>query len=464
MLAFMVFLIYNSFLAIAVLPKPYGPLKINSSNSTTENKLNENPSTLTIYMHVFVASYEEFNSNDYIPYIQTIAKKYTNFKYKLFVVVNDSTEDSTNDNISDKQINELALNSLWTDNEIIISKTKLYENLTVQHISLTEYMDTSPLKKYWRLLPHQFIGFFARCIAVWDKGGVAINPLILTPKSPNSVYIEKLYSILEKFQSKHKLMPIQKRKISKKSKKKLNNIRDIIIDLEKDDNVNEYILTDSLAVAENIPTIAATSFTTKRNANYISFDQRNPPQSIEKQNDEVWRKNNSDKENTIKSGNSISPIKAINDTNGVAAAQKILPKFLELLFQLNSKNLTSTSQNLKNFTREFKLSDNPLLNDSLSNVIASNIDSAVNKSIVKIKTKSTNKTFSGNESTKLIIIDLKGNLIATEIACHAFIGTVLGNILHSTDYESLTDFMMNELSLFCKGNLSTCNNVEIILV
>lgn len=463
MLAFMVFLIYNSVLAIAVLPKPYSLLKINSSNYTTENKSNENPSTLNIYMHVFVANYEEFNSNDYLPYIQTIAKKYTNFKYKIFIVVNDSTEDTTNDNISDKQINELALNSLWTDNEII-SKRKLYENLTVKNTSLSEYMDTSPLKKYWRFLPHQFIGFFARCIAVWDKGGLAINPSILTPKSPNSVYLDKLHSILENFQSKHKLMSIQKRKISKISKKKLNNIRDIINDLEKDDN--EYnIFTDSLAVAENIPAIATTSLKTKRNANFISFDQHYSPQLIEKHKEEVWHENNSHKENTKKSGSSITPVKIINGTktSSVEAAQKILPNFLEFLFQSNSKNLTSTSQNLKNFTRDFKSSDNPHLNDSLNNVMTSNIDPAVNESSVKIKTKSTNKTSSGNERTKLII-DLKGNLIATEIACHAFIGTVLGNILHSTDYESLTDFITNELSLFCKGNLSTCNNVEVILV
>lgn len=464
MLTFMVFLIYNSFLAIAVLPKPYSPLKINSSSNTTENKSNENPSTLNIYMHVFVANYEEFNSNDYIPYIQTIAKKYINFKYVFFIVVNDSTEDTSSDNISDQQINELALNSLWTDNEII-SEKKLYENLIIKHISLTEYMDSSPLRKYWRLLPYQFIGFFARCIAVWDKGGVAINPLILTPKSPNSIYLEKLHSILENFQSKHKFISDKKRKMSKKSKKKLNNIRDIIIDLEKDENSNEDIFTDSLAVAENIPTATATSFKTKRNANSISFDQHNPQQLIEKQKDEVWHENNSDKEIIKKSGKSIIPMTAINDTKagGVAAAQKTLPKFFEFLFQLNSKNLTSTSQNLKNFTRDFKLSDNPHLNDSLKNVIRSNIDPAGNESSVKIKTKSTNETFSGNESTKLII-DSKGNLIVTEIACHAFIGTVLGNILHSTDYESLTDFITNELSLFCKGNISTCNNVEVILV
>lgn len=449
MIAIVIFLIYNSFVAIAVLPQThYHPSKI-PSKYTIENKSNEKPSTPTVYMHVFVENYDEFNKNNYLPYVQALEKRYTNFNYNFFVVLNDATHDVIDD-FSDEQKNEVAFNSLWDDKKFVDQK-KLITETPVKFISLSKYMDSSPLRKYWRVLPQQFIGFLARCIAIWDKGGVAFDPIILTPKSPDSVYLSELHNVLGKFQSKNKMS--KKTRLSKKPKKKLNNIRDIIEDLEKEDR-SETIFTDSLSEAENFQT-SFISLKTKRNAKPLSFNQ---PVPVVKQNNEELDGNSSMKED-VKSLpiNLNKPSIPINSTkgSGIVATQNMLSKFLEFFFHLNSKNLTSISQSMKDFT-----SDKIYLND-LSKNTTPKIEPSV-ESEVKISSDSTNKTSSDNESPKLII-DLKGNLIATEIACHAFIGTVFSNVLHHTDEESLTDFIINELSLFCKGSLSSCN-IEVILL
>ncbi|CAH2235259.1 jg20634 [Pararge aegeria aegeria] len=440
MIAVMVFLIYNSFLAIAVLPRSqYNPLKTISTKKPTENKSYENLNTLNIHMHVFVASYDEFNSYDYMPYVKALAKKYPNFKYNFVVVLNDVIQDTVSD-FSDEQKNDMALNLLLANGNIM-DKNKPYENPTLKFISLTKYMDNSPVKKNWRLLPYHFLSFLVRCIAIWDKGGVSFNPLILTPNSLSSVYFEKLYSVLGNIQSKNKLMPTKKRKLTRKTKKTFNNIRDIINDLENGET-NANVITDSLTEAENIESVTITPLEETKNVDLILIDHPILPE----QKDEFLHKNHSNKRpNTKLSRNILETVNVMNSTTARGIAANILPKFLESLFHSNSKNLTS----------------NMHLHEK--NDTTSKVDPIVNDLIGKIAPELSNKTSSGNENTK-VIIDLKGNLIATEIGCHAFIGTVFNNVQHYTYEKSVSDFIISELSLFCRGNLSICNNVEVLLL
>ncbi|XP_023941339.2 uncharacterized protein LOC112048160 [Bicyclus anynana] len=455
MIAVMVFLIYNSFLAIAVLPHShYVPSKTQNTKRTTENNSNENSSIPNIYMHVFVDNLNDFNEHNYMPYVKTFAKKYTNFKYNFLVLLNDANHDTLND-LSDEKNNDLALNLLWDDKKIA-NKKRLYKSPTVKFISLTMYMNDSPLKKYWRLLPNQFIGFLVRCVSIWDKGGIAFNPVILIPNSHNSIYLEKLNNILEKFYLNNKLMSTKKRKTSKLNKKKYNNIRDIINDLENED-INDSIFTESLTEAENVPSVTVTSPKIKRSANFYPFDQHKIPQ---KQNEEILHDSNEVNNNRKVPSNYFKSIQTNNSTEdsmGIAALQKILPNFLQVLFRSNTKNSTFT-QNLKNFTSDIHMSETTNFDKYLKNDTTSKI---AHDPSIKI-TKSNTKTFKGAENTKLVI-DLKGNLIATEIGCHAFIGTVFSNVLHHTRGDSVTDFIIDELSLFCKGSLSTCNNIDVIL-
>ncbi|XP_063380657.1 uncharacterized protein LOC134667254 isoform X2 [Cydia fagiglandana] len=63
-----------------------------------------------------------------------------------------------------------------------------------------------------------------------------------------------------------------------------------------------------------------------------------------------------------------------------------------------------------------------------------------------------------------LTIDLKGNILATKSSCHAFLGSVFSNAKHRIEEDSLKEFIITELSLFCNGLLSTCKGIDVILL
>nr|XP_026488379.1 uncharacterized protein LOC113395052 [Vanessa tameamea] len=482
MIAFMIFVMYNSIVAISMLPPTHHrPLNLKISEYRSDHAIHET----YIFMHIFVTNYEEMNINSYLPYIDTFTQKYPNFKHNLVVVIRDESNDSLND-ISDELNNEMALNSLWT-HEKKLDKIKLGRNTNIKIVSLTKYMDDSPLKKYWRRLPQQFFGFLTRCIAIWEKGGIAFDPLILTPNSPNSGYIENLEHIIDKLRSKNQKQSTKTNslRISKKINKnpKVNNIRDIIENLKNEDD-NHY-------VPENLSEAESKNILSKINNLNISKIKRSTTdvlQEIEKFNKldmnnihtnkskDLYKteyimngsKNSVGLSNNQGSNNLSSTHKIRNKnrlTNDSSTKRNLLPMFLEYLF--NSQNVTEPTHEQTNTITNFTLSKH------INNFIKKNVtNNQGNSSIIKTSFKKKGSKMkigteivpSENDDNVSLSIDLKGNLLATETSCHAFIGTIFSNALHHSDDESITDFIITELSIFCKGVLSSCKGIDIILL
>ncbi|PZC86431.1 hypothetical protein B5X24_HaOG209150 [Helicoverpa armigera] len=279
MISLMTFVVYNSLFAFSMLPtanlKP-ASLIIANKNARILPKT----SCPDVFMHIFAKPTEEVDFGQYMPYIEALSDKYPNVKYHLMVVVNDTTNLGW---LSAEENNEIALNSLWNKNP---KKEPIYSNIAIEYITLSAYMENSPLRKYWRSLPHQLIEFLSRAISIWDKGGIAFDPIILTPKSQHTIYTEKIQKLLDKYAEVDKTLAID------------------------------------------------------------------PPNQ---ESDAVIEKNR-------------------------------------------------------------------------------------------------------------LTIDLKGNIIATDTACHAFLGTIFSNAIHHSQEESVTDFIIAELTIFCKGLLSSCMGIDLILL
>lgn len=480
MISLTIFIIYNSLFACAMLPT--ANLKPASLILTkTNNKLS--PKTVPdVFMHVFVKQYEDINFNEYMPYIKETSSKYDNIKYHFIVVANDTNLGW----LSAEENNELALNSLWNK----IPKTEpSTSNIAIEYVSLSAYMENSPLKKYWQTLPHHLIEFLVRSVSIWDKGGIAFDPIILTPRTQHTVYIEKLHKLLKKYSDiETGSDPKITNKLNKTAKKErqLNNIRDIINALETEDaSVNTYS-QETLTEAENIqsPIVTrghrslATTTVTK-----VKKERKNNPEPM---GEKILSRINSPSQGNTKKirehyelNNSTESAIALDASQNITKLS-LLPLFLEFIFHNKHKDKTSSTEAVTtNRTRrrviEMPKSEEVKSTWSTHSLISDDRNIAEYKPVIisaaGIYNKSEyNKSLTVNPSNTEILeknqltIDLRGKIIATDTACHAFLGTIFSNAVHHSEEESVTDFIIAELTIFCKGLLSSCMGINLILL
>ncbi|XP_073945362.1 uncharacterized protein isoform X2 [Choristoneura fumiferana] len=475
MLALTTFIIYNSVLSYALLntvdSKP-------TSRQPTVDMMDpfQKRYLPDIFMHVFVNNDKEANLDKLLPYVEIIANDYLHYKFNLVVLFNDTKQDKQN--CQAEINNDDALNSLWTVNaihELDLTPSKKKTNVDIQYNNLSTYLNSSPLRKYWKRLPHQFIEFLVRAVSIWDKGGVVFNPIILTPKSPHATYIEKLQNILLNFQetskltvAKHIEQNAQKSEHKKnrnghhvapnhehRNKKKVNNIRDIIDALETDTGLE----SQSLSEAENRQD--DTKIEIKASLSELNALSDGANLTTGYQNH--LENSKLSKSTAVDTDNNLSQM---NETS------HLLPSFIDFLFREGSK-IALQQRDSRNFTNKghvTKRSSTTVPNESHKK--GEENDKIIQPMIIPAPTvfdkfaaeEVENNVPTQYEGEDKLTIDLKGNLMATKIPCHAFLGSVFSNVKHYTEEESLKDFIISELSQFCKGLLSTCKGVEVILL
>lgn len=480
MIAFTFIVIYNSIVAISMLPETHHkPAKYNDKEYISKNVSYEN-SKINVFMHIFVNNYEESSIKFYLPHIVKFSKKYSNFTCNVIILLKNDPNDKLDN--SDELNIEMAWNSLWMADkkqEIV----NLSENTNVQIISLMEYMDESPLKKYWRHLPEKFYGFLTRCIAIWDKGGVAFDPVILTPSSPNPEHRASLAHILNNFKSgSHEK---SKQEIVSLPKKKINNIQDIINNIDyQDKNIMQENLLEAETKRENFKNKNLIFNKIKRNTHnnskkrYLNNTNKNKTKGFE---DSIHINKiipNTDVRSEESSFNDLSTSKKVVNQAGdeVTTQHNLFPMFLEYLFksQRNTSKNSNKQINTLNDTSTTTTSIAPtsliITNSALEDVAFkdqrsnSKIKGLPKRKMLTKKYINLDRNSNENDNNISLSINLKGNLIATETPCHAFIGTIFSNALQHYDDESITDFIITELLIFCKGVLSSCKGVDIILI
>lgn len=500
MIALTVFIVYNSVIAFALLPPSH--LKPTRVRPVNKVQLSSGTSSLSdVFMHIIVNPNNEIDLNTYLPSIEQISNKYVDFKYNLVLLRNDTSSASTS--LSAEENNEIAFNSLW-HSEHNRQKEKKSSNIHVQYVVLSQYMDKSPLRKYWRHLPDHFIPFLVRAVSIWDKGGIAINPDILTLKLPNVIYLEKLHNILQNYgkprESKSNTDIIKNLfdKSIDKNKKKVNNIQDIIEELEHEDDSSLNSSKDGLMEAENRDSLVKSSgrnllstskddFASKIELSNFTMAHINK-RYIKNENNTEFQENKQLPNNGLKTrGTLASPFVDIFDFKETLKNKtklSLLPLFLEFLFHDKTKlNLPQIKPNelaVTNATTRQRKSVLPFeILKRNSSAVSANYsnknDSTINNKYqpmiiaaksIEFEANTINKT--NDISTKYekgqLTIDLKGNIIATETPCHAFIGTIFSNVVHHTADETLKDFIIAELSYFCKGLLSSCRGLDVILL
>lgn len=406
--------------------------------------------TADVFMHVFINDREEIELHKYLPYIEKISNEYKNFKYHFIIVSNDTVDSS---NLSDELNNDLAFNKLWSKKESFNNIMPMNSNIEVEHIELSRYLNNSPLQKHWKSLPKQFIPFLVRAISIWEKGGIAVNPVVFTPQSPNSIYIDKVKKILQGFkksnvESEKTMKNLEKANIEKgvKKKSKANNIREIIDELERNENVTTYSNQDILEVAES-----KIDMNVAKNHARVNQDDSHG-KGIEHK---VYHKR--------------MIVKNENYSQPTEDSSKLLPLFLNYLFhnisdRSNSSTETNTTPRIrkspvaKEMAKEEKLQKDfedikPMI-VSAQGLIDNN--DSMNEIVLSVKDSS--------EDLFELTMDLKGNVIATETPCHAFVGDIFTNAIHHDGTETLTDFIIKELSIFCKGLLASCVGIDVILI
>ncbi|CAB3230036.1 unnamed protein product [Arctia plantaginis] len=476
MISLTIFVIYNSLFAFSMLSsvdtKPAYSI-VTDENKNTSLKISTLPD---VYLHVFVSQREDIDLNQYMPYVNVIARTFVDFKFNFIIVINDTNVGW----LSAEENNELALNMLWTRDKNVNQQKTSNHNINIEYMSLSSFMDNSPLRKVWRILPHQLIEFLARTVSIWDKGGVAFNPDILTPRFQHTLYIEKLQTLLNKYGHTSNVIKDFKltHKLTKTSKnlKKMNNIQDIINGLEKEDlSVNAYS-QQSLSEAED------------REIQSIRHERHVPITADTKSKKNITSNTERTNSMILKTSNNTNGIFNQSTHNGSLEANNksskigLLPLlFLEFLF--HNKGLKSKSEITKtnNRTRKSIIINTDSDKDStLSRDVLGETEKPIDhnfKPVIVIAPTTFNKSelynvtnipqrkeTEQNLEVNSLTIDLKGNIIATDTSCHAFLGTIYSNVVHHNLEETITDFIIAELTIFCKGLLSSCMGIDLILL
>ncbi|XP_063533961.1 uncharacterized protein LOC134744178 isoform X1 [Cydia strobilella] len=456
MFALMTFVLYSSVVTYSLLPIT-GSVPIPHYVTLRKNTLPE------VFMHVIVNNEKEVDLNKYLPYVEIIANKYLHYQFNLIYMINDTL--ATEKAMHQAQINnEDAMNSLWTEHNLFLTDrvpSKIKSNIIIQHASLSNYLDGSPIQQYWKQLPNHLIGFFLRAVSIWDKGGIAFNPVILTPRSPDAIYIENLYSLLSTYEERKKPnvttnmnskiedieIPKELKNHKRKYKKKVNNIRDIIDALETD-----------IPVHQNQPEVLSEA---EDRQDLINLEMA--PSKVET----VVLSNSYSSNLTSKSvlGDNQTIFNDLIENNQTKMSNYILPYFLDFLFHDKSNRtpqvVSADLSSMKRSTRTISTEETQG-NVKTGNVIQPMIISAPTQ--FEKGQSNTEDNAPRSIDVENLTIDLKGNILATKNSCHAFLGSVFSNVKHRTEEDSLKEFIITELSLFCNGLLSTCKGIDVILL
>ncbi|KAG6445318.1 hypothetical protein O3G_MSEX003864 [Manduca sexta] len=483
MICLMTFVLYNSLFAFSVLPTAhFKPMRSHVPSLNTVPFITQGNKFPNVFIHVFTNDDKEIDLKEHLSRVETLANKYLPFNYHLVVVVNDTTMDRPEFNPEENNAN--ALNSLWGKNVITKSEETTATNIIIEYISLTKYMDNSPVSKYWRTLSKEIIEFLIRALSIWDKGGITFDPIILTPQTPSPNYYKKLENIFKTFshsetvKSPHTQSQNSKNVSHHKLKQKVNNIRDIINALEHENNLD--FSSDEILSEVESKNVAFITKDVQSTVNKIT--RNNKSKSVSKRDMNTRLSNN--KSSFQEDNKTIQVVSGKNDTSTLT----MLPLFLEYFYHNNSvpnKDKDSMENNTKDVLNQIVLNKNHLKTNDIKENKDNNIPTGknilaadekriepliipvneVNDDIKETKNDRTLQYPSKNDNgDQHLTIDIKGNLLATETACHAFLGTIFIDASHYRYDDKLSDFIVKELSIFCNGVLSSCSGIELILL
>ncbi|GBP34026.1 hypothetical protein EVAR_94037_1 [Eumeta japonica] len=472
-LCLLFFIIYSNALALTYSPS----LKLSATKAIQTTSQYENSSTderilPQVYMHVFTENTDNIDLKTYEPHINILTEEYEAFDFNLFILLNDSISSMYKEN-SEEENNEQALNALLTDNYKNIKRNTDVKNIKIKYELLSNYLDNSPLGKQWRTFPKPFIPFLVRAVSIWDKGGIAFNPQILIPQQSTAVFVDKLHIIMKEYkkfnasQSEKGVQNTSRNKVIAR-KNKVNNIRDIIEALEQNElsyKSNEINLTG--VETEQWP------FITRK---LMSANMKNAEENNHGSYNAISKHKKSNSFNTKKSNNSYTTVLGENilatNSGKNTTTIKSLPYYMDrnLLSSIFNKIFREKIDAPNKRPSQDSHKENRSRKSAIPNIAparTSNVKVLHRPSATSPESKYTRKYYPPkgmNFEQDKLTIDLKGNIIATETPCHAFIGTLFSNTFHHYEDESVTDFIVAELSYFCKGALSACKGINLILV
>ncbi|KPJ08110.1 hypothetical protein RR48_12849 [Papilio machaon] len=468
MFGIIVLIVYNSVVAFSMLSLTYTkigeprlPYKAFENTVKDDTKLN-------VYMHIFANKYEEINLNTILPYVEIMSKKYQTLKFHLLAVINYTYKES--DGMNDQSRNDLALESLWQDESFDINRKVVQNNLFLTYVSLSKYTSNPIMPKLNKNLSQDFTEFLVRALSIWEKGGVAFNPVILTPKTPNTIYLEQIQNILNKYKlydnKKSESIINLNNHQGLHTKKKVNNIRDIIEALEAGDksyNTTQYNLLEE---ENRVNLVSDKSFVINENISDPPLLLQTVHEIPNKKMKPIQQNKASDRFKKEIGGHHQhqlqmeSKINLNNDTR-----PSLLPLFLEFLFP---KRDIFISDDIR--MRREKQNDKS--NGSKNELESVYQPSDENDIHVAIENGNKQQDLISNYHTENcehdtnthLTIDLKGNVIASNTPCHAFVATLLKNAADHSEGETVSEYIIAQLTIFCKGVLfSSCKGIDVIL-
>lgn len=472
MFAIIVLIVYNSVVAFSMLSltytkigKPRLPYKAFENTVIDDTKLN-------VYMHIFANKYEEINLNTILPYVEIMSKKYQTFKFHLVAVINYTFKES--DRMNDQSRNDLALESLWKDESFDMNRKVIFQNnLILTYVALNKYIDNPVLPKLNKSLSEEFTEFLVRALSIWEKGGVAFNPIILTPKTPNAIYLEKIQNVLNKYKLTDNKKPEIKINANNHqaihTKKKVNNIRDIIEALEAGDKIynnSQYNLLEEENRVNLVPSINDRTILKNENVSDPLFILQTVHEISNKKTKPVQQNKASDRFKKEIGGHHQhqlqmeSKINLNNDTR-----PSLLPLFLEFLFPKRDSFVSDDIRAKRSEKPNDKSNGSKTEHES---IYQTSHENDIHVSFENNKQQDLNSNYHTenceHDTNTHLTIDLKGNVIASNTPCHAFVASLLSNVADHIEGETLSEYIIAQLTIFCKGVLFSCKGIDVILL
>ncbi|XP_050345959.1 uncharacterized protein LOC126770551 [Nymphalis io] len=146
------------------------------------NDTNTKPGSDVFYHHITARdAYVPFMF--YSEYLSFMASRYPSLRFHVYFLIDDSWQLFRESRYPNPRLLKRIVprvtdpfNTIHNQNKREIEDfQKKYQNVNISVMNLSKYMAMTPLKYKWKLIPQNYLSFYARVYEIWQNGGIGFD-------------------------------------------------------------------------------------------------------------------------------------------------------------------------------------------------------------------------------------------------------------------------------------------------
>ncbi|XP_045772333.1 uncharacterized protein LOC123872198 [Maniola jurtina] len=146
-------------------------------------RCNDSKPASDVFYHHIVSRDAYVPFSLYSEYISFMAKQYPLLHFNVYFLIDDSWQNSIQGSRHLRFLKRLVpqiaapFNSIFGQNykKEIKEFQRRYQNVNISVMYLSQYMAMTPLRYKWRIIPPNYLSFYARVYAIWQNGGIGFD-------------------------------------------------------------------------------------------------------------------------------------------------------------------------------------------------------------------------------------------------------------------------------------------------